>query len=229
MRDTYNPSMTSQLDKLYDDLTAATGIARARDVRLERIAMDRALEARFQVGTDGAALISHPINQLKARVFRLQDATASVHENAVWGYYNEWQDGKAWNEVVEAWMSSPEHRANLMRATDTTWGLGYHHSPPGPGQTNDRYYFILILTEDLWPVTPRYAIAKDAKHWGFQVTASGEIIGRKGVKLGYEERLLYDARADFPGIGPSLHAVSGTWDQYWVRESALFGPEEIAP
>ena len=129
----------SDLDRLYELLTAKTGIVRRRDARLERLAADRALEGRFEVGMTGQTPISHPINQLKARTWPLQGTFKGVWENAFW-----------WNQAgvdkvagaVEAWWNSPAHRANLERPEATTWGCGIYHE-------GNASYFITEFTRDL--------------------------------------------------------------------------------
>lgn len=211
--------MPTKLDKLYADLTAASGVTRTRDVRLEKIAMDRALEAMFTVGTDGNAGIPHPITQLQARTFPLQDPTAAVHENAVWDYSAEWQPDP-WAMVTDAWMSSPAHLANLKRETDTHWGLGFHHEPPHGTQRNERYYFIAVFTEPLTPLVVRKFGVLPGRYWGIQTTADGEVIGRKEGNIVTTQGATYDAREDIADRGPHLHVVSGLWKNFWVPESA---------
>lgn len=126
------------IDRLYALLEAKTGIVRKRDPRLEKIAADRALEARYEVGTTGTTPISHPINQLKARTFPLQGVQKLVLENAAWNY----AFADPIQAIVDGWWNSAPHRANLLNADATTWGIGLYVE-------GDRHYAVTIFCRDL--------------------------------------------------------------------------------
>lgn len=141
--------MSVELDRLYDLIAQRTGITRNRDLRLEALAADRALEARFTVGLDCVAPceIPHPVEQLKARTFLLQGTFKGVWENAFWTYKIEDQDDP-YQAALEAWWASPVHKDNLLRDEATTHGLGVY-SEAKPGSPNRRYYFVHEFTKDL--------------------------------------------------------------------------------
>jgi hypothetical protein len=211
--------VVSVLDGLYTALITASGVHRIRDTRLEMLAMDRALEARYEVGTDGAAGIPHPIAQLIARTYPHRALpTHSVHENCVWSYRADWQEDFV-PKVVEAWMGSDLHRDNLLRASDTTWGLGYHVESV-PGQTNKRIYVCAEFTTALAPLIPRRVAFQAGTHFGQQYTANGAVIAKKTKTLATAQGSDYDVRAEIPGKGPHLHIVNGMWKGYWMPESS---------
>jgi hypothetical protein len=143
--------MSVELDRLYDLIAQRTGITRKVDHRLEAIAADRALEARFTVGLDciDPCEIPHPIDQLKARVWPLQGTFKGVWENAYWSYRADIQ-ADPYASALEAWWNSPEHHDNLMRTDATTIGLGVY-SEQRPGDVNRRWYFIATFAKDLLP------------------------------------------------------------------------------
>ena len=136
------------LDRFYALLTAKTGIQRKRDRRLEAIAADRALEARFTVGTDGSMGIPHPVDQLKARTWPIQGTFKGVWENAIW-HYAQWFLDDPFHNATEGWWASTAHRNNLLRTDATHWGLGVHIEPPAAGQTTPRWYGICLFTKEL--------------------------------------------------------------------------------
>lgn len=211
--------MTSDLDRLYAELTTAGGITRTRDPRLELIAMDRALEARLTVGTEGAVGIPHPAQQLLARTFPHRAVpTASVHENAVWNYSASWQDDFV-PQVVTAWTESLPHFENLTRASDTHWGIGYHIEPPTGIQQNNRYYVIAVFTTPLKPIVKRTVTFSTGPATAYQFGAMGQVLELKSVKsVGAESK--FDLRAEIPGRGAHLRITKGGFTNYWVRESA---------
>ena len=133
------------LDRLYQLLEQHSGITRKRDRRLEHIARDRAVEARYVVGlvTDGNDGIPHPVEQLMARTFPMQGAFKGVWENCAWsyGYADPIQ------RLADGWWNSAPHRANLMNADATTWGIGHYTETPADGVT--RHYAVTIFTKDL--------------------------------------------------------------------------------
>jgi hypothetical protein len=142
--------------KLYQRIEQLTGISRKIDPRLEKIAEDRALEARFQVGTTGATPISHPLDQLKARTWPLQGTFKGVWENATWHYYPP-----VWVDPIDAlidamlpdgtkvgWWNSQAHKDNLLNVDATTQGIGLFKVHIAPTMA-DRWYAIHIFTKDL--------------------------------------------------------------------------------
>jgi hypothetical protein len=143
--------MSVELDRLYDLIAQRTGITRKVDHRLEQIAADRALEARFTVGLDciDPCEIPHPVQQLMARTFPLQGRSKGVWENAFWTYEVEDQ-ADPYAAALEAWWASPVHRQNLLNADATTHGLGVY-SERKVGQSNIRWYFVQEFTKDLLP------------------------------------------------------------------------------
>ena len=83
----------SNLDRLYETLTAKTGIMRIRDVRLERLAMQRAYEMRIDQGLthEQGEEIHHQFPQIQSAVWPWQghpptDQSYTVTENATWHY-----------------------------------------------------------------------------------------------------------------------------------------------
>ena len=150
--------MTYEIEKayIYSKMEGLTGIKRKIDPRLEKIAEDRVLEARLQVGTTGSTPIAHPIQQLMARTWPLQDATKGVWENALWHYYPaSWVNPL--DAIVDAtlpdggkvgWWNSPAHKTNLTNPDATTWGLALLKVSVGSVGT-DRWYAITIFTKDL--------------------------------------------------------------------------------
>ena len=217
----------NHLDRLYTLLETSTGIKRNRDTRLELIAADRALEARFQVGTIGATGIQHPVNQLLARTYHLHPSNVTeVREVATWHYYGPTQVDPI-QALVDftlstgkiGWMNSPEHEAILRNADLTTWGLGLHYEDVPDG--NRRWYAIGVLTKTLRPLQARRFTVAGGDHTGYQFTAKGDVIGSKTVGIGPAgSGALYDVRVDVPNKGPHLHVVNGAWRNYWLPESA---------
>ena len=206
----------SDLDRLYSELATACGVLRIRDPRLELLAMDRALEARYAVGTDGTLGIPHPTHQLIARTYPQRAGTFhSVHENAVWGYGQFWGDDFV-AKVVEAWMDSPIHRANLERISDTHWGIGYHVEPPTGSQTAPRIYVIADFTTKLRSLAKAPASLLSEQD-GYQFTAMGKEIGAKHLKPKTFD-VKYDYRLDIPGRGPHLRVALGGFKHYWIPE-----------
>lgn len=141
--------------KLYNRIETLTGIKRKIDPRLEKIAEDRAIEARYQVGTTGTTGITHPTNQLMARTWPLQGAFKGVWENATWHYYPA-----TWVDPIDAlidatlpdgtkvgWWNSMAHKTNLINPEATTYGIGLHKVDLATGA--DRWYAITIFTKDL--------------------------------------------------------------------------------
>jgi hypothetical protein len=210
----------SNLDRLYTELITASGVHRIRDTRLEMLAMDRALEARYEVGTGEPVFgIPHPIAQLVARTYPLRGVPIhSVHENAVWNYQADWQQDFV-PKVVEAWMTSQDHRDNLLRQSDTHWGLGFHIETV-PGLTNKRFYVIAVFTTALSELPIRRVAFQAGTHFGQQYTANGSVIAKKTKVLGTPQGSDYDVRAEIPGRGPHLHIVNGMWKGYWLPESS---------
>lgn len=207
----------SSLDRLYAELITASGVHRIRDTRLELVAMDRALEARYTVGTEGSLGIPHPTAQLIARTYPHRAHTPhGVHENAVWSYRDDWQADFV-PRVVEAWMNSEAHRDNLLRVTDTHWGLGYHVEPPTGSQTNSRIYVIAVLSEALRDIAPGSVVMQPGDHVGRQRTASGRFIAAAKVHLDSATTYEYDVRQYIPQQGPHYHLVSGPLKHYWVK------------
>ncbi len=149
--------MTYETEKarLYSKMEQLTGIKRKIDPRLEKIADDRALEARFQVGTTGSTPISHPVDQLKARTWPMQGTYKGVWENATWHYYpSTWVDpidamvdGTLPSGSKVGWWNSAAHKTNMMNPDATSWGLGIHVEPV-PNMAS-RHYAITIFTKDL--------------------------------------------------------------------------------
>jgi ribosome modulation factor len=149
--------------KLYERIEALTGIKRKRDTRLEKIAEDRALEARYQVGISGTTPISHPIQQLQARTWPLQGTFKGVWENATWHYYPPtWVDpidalidGTLTNTGIPeiegdkvGWWNSAPHKTNLLNPDATTYGIGLVKQEM-TAPTAPRWYAITVFTKDL--------------------------------------------------------------------------------
>jgi hypothetical protein len=142
-------TLTSDRGRLYGLLEGLTGIVRKRDARLEKIAADRALEARYTVGVvlDGNDDIPHPVKQLEARTWPLQGTYKGVWENAEWVY--GYPDPIL--TIADGWWNSAPHKANLVNVAATTWGIGlYVESYSGV----NRYYAITVFTQDLKADSP---------------------------------------------------------------------------
>jgi hypothetical protein len=146
--------------RLYDLLTAGTGIIRTRNAELEREAGERAEEARHQVG-----LVVHPENPELDLILHPTQAEAEarlgpqwsgkgVGELATWNYLFLDPVGKA----AQGLLGSPVHRAVLDNPAYMYWGAGiYTELPPGASEIGRRWYFIIWLSKLVPAVEPRFA------------------------------------------------------------------------
>lgn len=210
--------MSVETERLYDLIEQRTGIARVADARLEAIAADRALEARYQVGLDcnDPCEITHPINQLKARAFPIQGTFKGVWENAFWTYKIADQPDPHM-AALEAWWASPTHKANLLRAEATTYGLGVY-AEEKLGSPNIRWYFILVFTKDLLPSpdAPK-AILRKGFHVGFKYHDDGTVADTKDATWSENKPFPVMRRSIINGEA-QLELGGGALNGYWVKE-----------
>lgn len=209
--------MGIETDRLYDLIETRTGIARTVDWRLEEIARDRALEARYQVGLDCVepCEITHPVNQLKARAFPLQGVFKGVWENAFWTYKAADQ-ADPYTAALEAWWASPVHRANLLRAEATHQGLGVH-SEVKPGSPHIRYYFVHVFTKELLPSFTGKAVLRKGSHTGREYHDDGNVATTATATWDRDKAFPVLRRAVINGE-PMLQLAGGSLAGYWVHE-----------
>lgn len=220
---------TSNLTRLYTDLTAKTGITRKRDVRLERIAADRALELRHGLGLsqEPGEEIEHDPDQLKARVWPWQ-ASPRVTENAAWHYYPP-----SWVDPIDAaidatlpdgtkvgWWNSPIHRQQLENPAYTYWGHGiYFEDVPGEAR---RWYFITVFAADMEGLEVVKTDLPAGKMLAYHLTADGKVIHRASRNFQTEREVGFDDRMQVPGRGAMIHLVGRTpLSTYWLVEGDL--------
>lgn len=221
----------SNLDRLYSLLEAKTGIKRVRSTLLERVAMDRALEMRYQQGLtfDSNNPLQHEMDQLKARVYPFQQ-TNHVTENIAWHYYPpDWVDpiegviehtfpadaqyGDLAGKSV-GWWNSTIHRQQLEDTRYTHWGNGIHFEDP-PG-THRRWYFVTVLAQPLEGPPVANRVLPAGKNIGFHLTASGKVIHRQTRTLKEATWVTYDDYHHIPGGGLMYHLATGPLRRRWV-------------
>lgn len=209
--------MSVELDRLYELIAQRTGITRKRDYRLEAIAADRALEARFTVGLDciDPCEIPHPIDQLMARTFPLQGTFKGVWENAFWTYKVEDQ-ADPYQAALEAWWASPVHKANLLNVNATTHGLGVY-SEAKAGNANRRWYFIQEFTKDLLPdpsaIKVRYI---PGSYTGYRFHDDGSVADQVTVSFSRNASGATDGTAVINGQ-LYAHVTGGKLSGFWVH------------
>jgi hypothetical protein len=228
---------TSGLDRLYTQLTALTGIKRIRDVRLEKIAADRALELRRGLGlsAEPGEEISHDPDQLAARVWPWQP-TPRVTENAAWHYFPP-----SWVDPIDAavdytfpddpiygqyagksigWWNSPIHKQQLENSAYTTWGHGiYFEDIPGASR---RWYFITVFASDMEALELAGIGLLAGKHLGFHLSADGKVIHKVTRNFSAYQSATVDDRMHVPGKGPMLHLVGKPMNTYWIADDEEF-------
>lgn len=212
----------SSLDRLYSELTIKTGISRVRDTRLERIAMDRALEVRWHQGLilNAANPIEHEWNQLKARVYPWQVGPGAT-ENVTWHYYPpNWADPI--DAAVDAtlpdgskvgWWNSDAHRAQLLDTRWTHWGHGVYFEDTPLGAR--RWYFATVFAEELVPLEQTVLDMDGGRTVGFHFTAAGTVIHRQSRVLPASE-VRVDEISHIPGRGMYFHLASRPMKGYWI-------------
>jgi hypothetical protein len=158
----------SDLDRIYDLLTAGTGVIRTRNADLEREAAERAFEARQQVGlnttgTDADKIIHPPQAEREARAGEGW-AGKGIAEVATWSYL--WSDPIA--ALVDYTSPSTGNKAGLLNSEPHNtilrdpsfvyWGAGlYDELPPGDPEEARRYYLIVWLSKQIPTVKPRFS------------------------------------------------------------------------
>jgi len=225
---------TSNLDRLYTMLTAKTGIMRIRDVRLERLAMQRAYEMRIDQGLtfDQGEQIAHEFPQIQAAVWPWQghsptDSSFTVTENANWHYYPS-----SWCDPIDAaidctlpdgtkvgWWNSPDHRKQLMDMRYTTWGHGLHFEDVEGGAR--RWYFITVFSTNMEELPVREVMLISGKRQGYHLSADGTTIHRQSRTLTIDTPVRIDDRQVFPGRGAMLHTASKPLNDRWIEESVV--------
>lgn len=225
--------MASNLDRLYTDLTALTGISRTRDVRLERIAADRALEMRHQQGLffDPNDPIQHQFDQLRARIYPFQPVDGST-ENNTWHYYPpQYVDpidaavGTTFTmpdefgqeqEYTVGWWNSAPHKSQLMDTRYTHWGHGIHFEDMVSGSR--RWYFVTVFARDMEPLQARTIEIAAGKLIGFHLTADGQAIHKETRSFSSPRAGAIDDRMNVPGRGPMVHMATTPMKNYWLPD-----------
>jgi len=223
----------SSLDRLYDMLTAKTNIMRIRDVRLERLAAQRAYEMRIDQGLtlDVGEEIHHQFPQIQAAVWPWQghaptDPDYTVTENATWHYYPP-----SWCDPIDAavdctlpdgtktgWWNSTIHRQQLMDMRYSTWGHGIYYEDVDEGAR--RWYFITVFSINMEALETREVTLLPARHNGFHLTATGEAIHKSTRVIKSPTPVLIDDRADWPGRGAMIHTASAPLNDRWLPDNA---------
>jgi hypothetical protein len=225
---------TSDLNRLYSMLTEKTGIERYRDVRLEKIAAERALEMRYQQGLlfDSDNPIQHEPYQLRARVYPWQD-TDGVTENALWHYYPP-----TWVDHIQAavdftfpddpetygssaglsigWWNSNIHRDQLLDTRWTSWGNGIYYEDTNLGAR--RWYFITVFASDLDDLNTKEITLTPALYFAYHLTADGKTIHKARKAFSADTSVLVDDRAHIPGRGPMFHLASTSLRHRWIAD-----------
>ncbi len=219
----------SNLDRLYALLEAKTGISRIRDVRLERLAAQRALEMRYQQGLTFHATnpIVHQPDQLRAAVYPWQ-GVPGVTENATWHYYPpSWVDpidaavdATLPDGTVIGWWNSPVHHDQLIDIRWTAWGNGIYYEDPPDGSAR-RWYFITVLADTMTQLATTNILLKAGKHYGYHLTADGKSINRRARTLKVDTPGLIDDRQHIPGRGPMVHMADAPLNHRWLAEGPL--------
>jgi hypothetical protein len=225
----------SPLDRLYDMLTERVGFTRIRDVRLEKIAADRALEMRHHQGLiyNNSNPILHQMNQLRARVYPWQDADGTT-ENATWHYYpptwvdpidaavdwtfpDEPQYGDLAGDSI-GWWNSTVHRSQLEDTRWTHWGHGIYYEDTGLGAR--RWYFITVFAAPMKDLTASNITMAPGKYIGFDFTADGKVIQKHYRTLATDTPAAFDERMHVPGYGPMFHMASKPMRNRWVKDDS---------
>ena len=229
--------MVSNLDRLYVELTTKVGFTRIRDVRLERIAMDRALEMRYQQGLTYSSgnPIEHQPYQLRARVYPWQDADGTT-ENATWHYFPP-----TWVDAITAaidytfpndpatygdyagqsvgWWNSTIHKSQLLDTRWTHWGMGIHFEDTSLGSR--RWYFITVFAAPMDGLEVKNITVPIGKLTGYDLTAEGDIIAKHYTTLIQDVPATIDDRANVPTFGPMVHMASRPLKNTWVKENRI--------
>jgi hypothetical protein len=228
----------SDLDRLYTMLTEKVGFARVRDVRLEKIAADRALEMRIHQGLlfdpNNPLIDAHERNQISARVYPWEPVDG-VTENLTWHYYPP-----SWVDPIEAavgytfpnepevygmsagaavgWWNSDIHRSQLLNTRWTHWGMGIYYEDTSLGAR--RWYFTTVFATPMDELATRTVTLLAGKQFGFDLTADGKQIHRHIRTLTTNTTAQIDDRAQVPGFGPMIHMASQPLNDRWVRDDA---------
>ena len=153
----------TNLQRFYDLLLAGTGIIRTRNVDLELEALERAFEARQQVGLTGSTGIVHPTQAEREARLGPEWSQKGVVELGSW----LWQ----WNDPIKALvdstssngtkvglLNSEPHRSILLDPSFVYWGAGlYDELPPGEPEINRRYYGVVWMSKLVPSETPKQA------------------------------------------------------------------------
>lgn len=216
-------------------LTAKVGFPRIRDVRLEKIAADRALEMRYQQGLvyNSNNPIQHEHYQISARVYPWQDANGTT-ENALWHYYpptwvdhivgavdftfpNDPQYGELAGKPV-GWWNSAIHKSQLLDDRWTHWGHGIYYEDTNIGAR--RWYFITVFAAPMTDLVTRNVTLSPGKYIGYHLTTDGKIIHKGSRTLVTDTPAAIDDRMNVPGFGPMVHLSSRPLIKRWIRDDS---------
>lgn len=234
---------TSNLDRLNTLLTDKVGFSRVRDVRLDKIASDRALEMRYHQGLTYNKFnpILHQPIQLRARVYPWQSIDG-VTENALWHYYPPtWVDpiqaavdftfpddpatyGEAAGTAI-GWWNSTVHHDQLIDPRWTHWGHGIHWEDTSLGAR--RWYFITVFATALDPLPLRSVTLQATQHVGYHLTSDGRVIHRLTRNITTPTVVQIDDRAQFPQIGPMVHLASKPLRNRWLKDDERLDWSEL--
>lgn len=143
--------------RLYDLLTAGTGVIRTVHPELEKAAAARAREARDQVGLvftgTEADLIQHPTQAEAEARLGPKWTGLGVGELATWNYlYND-----PIAAAAEGLLNSPAHRKVLDDPTFLYWGAGiYTELADGDGELSRRWYFLIWFSKKVPPMADAF-------------------------------------------------------------------------
>jgi len=117
------PAITSQMDNLLADVRTPSGLsAPVRSVRLNAAARAHADD---MIARNYFAHVSPGGGRLMDRVRAQGYSACHVSENIAWGQESE-------TEVLNAWLNSPGHRANIMSSRSNEFGFARRTDPSGP-------------------------------------------------------------------------------------------------
>lgn len=232
----------AEKQRIYSELTAAVGIARAIDPILEREATERAFEAREQTGINVCNCVNDQIIHPTAaqRQARLNvPNTVGTAEIALWNYQFLDPVGAA----INGWLNSTPHRAVLDSTPYDFWGLGIYTELP-PGVTDElqrRWWFVMWFStepidlasaakpSEVFDPTKPVLFSKGTHH-GYKFSFNGDILERKDLVMTGQKSYRANGRGTLNNqAGKWLRLDTGPLAGFWVQEKGFTSRQNTVP